>query len=247
VSSDEPLPWPADVDFAPLRERLVGAVDTASTRSERRMAAFPKRHPDYHEHLKLLRHEFVGKSELLFVHAALVVALRRGRALHVAVPLFRRLWAEQGAFLRRELSLRWLVSATDSFADHGADHAERTVALLGTVLVNSVKLHETERALLGQRGTAAGYPEKPPSPKLFDGLTRFSIAKGDLVENMVARIRAVAEAAPLVAPLIEEMIARLLANDTVYRRFAEERMRLASAEPGPWRPRPLLGWPRRGG
>lgn len=247
MSGGDALPWSAEADLVLLRERVVREVDNAFTRGERRSAVFPGRLADYEAHLNELRGEFLGRSELLFVHAGLVVALRRGRALEVAQPLFRRLWGEQGAFLRRELSLRWLVSAADSFADHGADAAERAVALLGVVLVNSVKLQETERARLGQRGVPAAYAQKPPSRELFDGLTPFGLARGDMVENMVARIRAAAAAAPLLAPLLEEMIARLAANDTVYRRFAEARAQLAAAPGATRRARPLLGRPKRGG
>ena len=246
MNGGDALPWGADADLVLLRESVVREVDNAWTRGERRNPVFPGRLPDYAAHLNELRGEFLGRSELLFAHAGLVVALRRGRALDVALPLFRRLWAEQGELLRRDLSLRWLVSAADSFADHGADATERAVALLGVVLVNSVKLQETERALLGQRGGAVAYPVRPPSPALFDGLTIFGLAKGDMVENMVARIRAVAATAPLVAPLVEEMIARLAANDTVYRRFAEARAALAAAPGATRRPRPLLGRPQRG-
>lgn len=110
--------------------------------------------------------------------------------------------------------------------------------------MNSVKLQETERALLGQRGAVQAYSPRPRSRELFDGLTPFGLAKGDMVENMVARIRRVAAALALVAPLVGEMIARVTANDTVYRRFEAARQALPAAAE---QPRPLLGEPGQRG
>lgn len=102
MSGDDRLPWGADADLGALRARPVAGVDNAFTRSERRNAALPGRRSDYGGHLNQLRGEFLGRSEVLFVHAGLVVALRRG----IALPLFRRPWAGQGDFLRGGLSLR---------------------------------------------------------------------------------------------------------------------------------------------
>ena len=108
---------------------------------------FGGRRPDFFEHVNELRSEFAGRSELLVLHAAFVVALRRRIAAGHFLPLYLRLWREESGFLRRELSLRWLVSACDTLADHGVTPTQRAVALNGTVLANLAKLAETERRL----------------------------------------------------------------------------------------------------
>ncbi len=239
------LPWGPETDLAALRDATVTAVDNAYTRGERKAAVFHGRHADLAQHLNELRGEFLGQAELLFAHAAVIVALRRGHDLPRHVPLFHRLWEEQGAVLRAGCSLRWLVSACDSFADHAADPARRALALVGVVLVNSVKLQETERELLGLRGQATPLPARPATRALFDGLTAFGIAKGDMVENMAARIRAAAAGDAVLGPLLEELLARLAANDTVFRRF--DAARAALPVPPGRRLRPLLGRPPRSG
>ena len=136
---------PFDQDFAVLREALVSEVVNAFTRGERRGKVFGARRPDFFEHMNELRSEFLDRSELLFIHAGCVVALRttpRGRPFPatLSAPM-----AEGAGFLLHELSLRWLVSACDTLIDHGETPLQRAVALSGSLLANTMKLAETER------------------------------------------------------------------------------------------------------
>lgn len=219
-------------DFAVLKAEILPSlpVDPAAAR-------LPRGARDYETQLRTLVPEFAGRSALLFAHTALIVAIRRRLDLAVDVPLFERMWEEEGDFLREQLSLRWLVSACDTFADHAADPTRRALAMIGTVIVNSVKLQETERLMLGLAGQAL--PEKPPGGTLFDGLTVFSWPRGDMVANMITRIRHVSAGDSVLGPLLTEMVARLLHHDTVYRRMA----RLREGMPPDQRPRHHLFGP----
>ncbi len=201
----------ADMDFAPLREVMVGEPDNGFTRGERRKPVFGGRRPDFFDHANELRSEFTGRSELLALHAGIVVALRRRIASDHFLPLYLRLWEQEGAFLRAELSLRWLVSACDTLADHGVTPAQRAVALNGTVLANLAKLAETERRGTRPAGGRAGGSE------LFDGMTVFKPG-GDMVKNLFRRIEAVAELDDVAGPILKEIAARLRRLDTVVRR-----------------------------
>jgi hypothetical protein len=216
-------------DPGPWRERVIAEVDNGFTRGERARPAFFGRRPDFAEHMNELRSEFIGRSELLFVHAALVVALRRRLAPARHLAAFTALWTHHGDLLARELSLRWLVSACDSFADHAADPARQALALLGSVLVNAVKLHESERHILGLRD--ADLPVvRHPGGILFDGLTCYSVMNGDMIRNMESRIRRLAAGDAVVGPILLAMLDRLAQGPTVFHRMAKRR-EAASADP----------------
>jgi hypothetical protein len=207
------------IDFAALRDVPVGPVENSFTRGERLKPVFGGRRPDFFEHMNELRSEFVGRSELLALHAGFVVALRRRIAPDHFLPLYLRLWREEGAFLRQALSLRWLVSACDTLADHGATPAQRAVALNGTVLANLTKLAETERRLAppAERPPAG---RKGPGMELFDGMTLFRPGR-DMIDNLFHRIDQVASLDDIAGPILVEVAARIRRHDTVVRRLGE--------------------------
>jgi hypothetical protein len=238
VTASDPCSFlPADARFAELRDRVVDGVDNSFTRGERRYAEFFGRKSDFFEHMSEIRSEFIGRSELLYVHSGLVVALRRRLATEHFLPLFFRMWREEGAFLRANLSLRWLISTADTLIDHGESPAQRAVALSSVLLVNTIKLHETERHIYGLR-------DKPmeiamgPGGFLFDGLTCFSISDGDMVSNMVARSRRLTDEDDIAGPLLAEVLRRIAEFPTVFRRFAELK---AAAAADPQRYRKIAG------
>lgn len=209
----------ADIDFAALRDVLVVEVDNAFTRGERQRPVFGGRRPNFFDHVNELRSEFAGRSELLVLHAGFVVALRRRIAPGHFLPLYLRLWREEGAFLCGELSLRWLVSACDTLADHGASPAQRAVALNGTVLANLAKLAETERRL----APPADVPppgRKQPGMELFDGMTLFRPGR-DMIDNLFQRVERVAQLDDVAGPILMEVAARIRRHDTVVRRLGE--------------------------
>ncbi len=218
---------PADANFAQLRETIVEQVQNSFTRGERRFAEFFGRKADLSEHMNEIRSEFIGRSELLYVHSMLVVTLRRRHRTDHFLPLFFRMWREEGDFLRGNLSLRWLVSSGDTLIDYGETAAQRALALACVLFVNTIKLHESERHIHGLRDTqldvrmsAGGF--------LFDGLTCFSISDGDMISNMESRSRRLVHEDDIAGPLLEEVMRRVATGPTVFRRFAE--LKKAAAE-----------------
>ena len=216
----------AGMVFSALREVMVDAVDNAFTRGERPRPIFGGRRPDLFDHVNELRSEFVGRSELLVLHAGFVVALRRRLATDHFQPLYQRLWREEGAFLLRELSLRWLVSACDTLADQGSTPTQRAVALNGTVLANLAKLAETERRFAPL--AEAGAPRRKGAV-LFDGMTVFKPG-GDMIGNLFLRIARIAELDDVAGPILLEVAARIRQLDTVVRRLDRP---MAADEPEP--------------
>lgn len=101
---------------------------------------FMSRSREFESHISELEYEFGGKPRFLHVHSALIVAIRRQINLEWTLGEFRRLWAAKASELVQMLSLRWLVSATDTFADYPSDECERSVALMVTLFVNTIKL-----------------------------------------------------------------------------------------------------------
>lgn len=210
---------PIDQDFAALRGTTVREVVNAFTRGERRGKVFGARRPDFFEHMNEVRSEFLDRSELLFIHAGCVVALRRRLAVDHFLPLYLRLWREEKDFLLRELSLRWLVSACDTLVDRGETPVQRAVALSGSLLANSMKLAETERLRARPAGDDAAVPPRAPTGDLFDGMTTFRPG-GDMVDNLFRRLAQVATLDDVAGPILQEVGRRVRQADTVVRRLA---------------------------
>lgn len=127
---------PIGTDLSRLKETIIDLGDAEQTRGSSK---------SLDQHLENLRREFSGQSELLWYHAKLIVLIRREFQTSQQYAEFRSLWEQEGDFLRENLNIRWLVSATDTFAEHDADPAVRAVAMMASVLVNTVKMQESER------------------------------------------------------------------------------------------------------
>lgn len=204
------------IDPEVWRHRLIGG---------RRPAVPFGRRADLVDQLEMLAEGFVGESALVWLHAALNVALRRGLQPERNARRFLALWEGHADLLLEQLDARWLISACDSFADLHPDPQQAALAASASVLVNTVKLYETER-----RGSPGAAPP-PPFPvavafgELFDGLTTFLPERGDMVLNLVTRLEAATARAlaapgpfPVVPALLRELVNRLLGHDTVFER-----------------------------
>ncbi|MFM7265427.1 MAG: hypothetical protein ACKOZW_07520 [Cyanobium sp.] len=203
-----------DLEF--WRHRLVAG---------RRPAVPFGRRTDLADQLEMLAEGFVGECALLWLHAALNVALRRDLQPERNARRFLALWQEHADMLLEQLDVRWLVSACDSFADVHPEPEQAALAASASFLVNTVKLYETERQ------GPPGAPSPPPFPaavsfrELFDGLTTFLPERGDMVANLVARLEAATARAlrrpepfPVVPALLRELVNRLLSHETVLAR-----------------------------
>lgn len=188
--------------------------------------------PDLAEHLMRLRGEFVGQPELLYRHVQLIVLIRREVDVRANYERFEQLWLAEAQYLSTRLDLRWLVAACDTFIDHAQDPVLRAVALSAVVLVNTVKLQETERFLLGSAATSV--PEQVEALQalrthrvnLFDGLSAFIPGTDDTLRNMRWRLDDVCALHPL-GVVVLEIFERLQceSHDNVYLRFKQRHTR----------------------
>jgi hypothetical protein len=202
-----------DADFAALRERIVEAGEPTQTRGS---------YDDLDRHFDALKREFSGQSALLLEHARLNVLLRRKVDPPATYQQLSDLWTQEQHFLLEHLNIRWMVSACDSVADWDPDPAARARALSVSLLVNTVKMAESERYFLNS-------PDGPLDPErtehvqhelvpLFEGLSAFTIGTDDTLRNMRWRMEAQTDD-HFTGAILTEVFQRLQENDTVYARF----------------------------
>lgn len=184
------------------------------------------------QHLKNLRHEFAGQSELLHYHASLIVMIRREYQIKQSYEKFEQLWQTEQAFLLKHLNTRWLISAADTFADHASEPEARTLALGVALLANTVKLQETERYLQGTENSHDNEERHTQLTtgrvNLFDGTSAFAVGTDDTLRNMRWRIDEIAQLHPAGSLLIE-IFQRLQSENTVYQRFKARHTRPKTA------------------
>jgi hypothetical protein len=186
--------------------------------------------PDLQAHLQRLRREFVGRPELLYHHAALIVLIRREFEVARNFSRLKQLWLAEQTFLSEQLNLRWLVAACDTLIDHDPDVALRAALMNAVLLVNTVKLQETERFLQAP-STYVDDPQAFAALQshhigLCDGLSAFVAGTDDTLRNMRWRLEHICAVHPLagIAMVVFERL-QLPANDNVYSRFRQRHTR----------------------
>lgn len=194
---DDPLSVlpPVDTDLDALKTSLITSAPDTTDMPEGRLIAQRKR--------ALFWAEFLGKPELLALHALCIAILRRRSAPKEARQLFLRMWAEHGAYLAEELPVRWLISAATTFADHGETIDQRLGGQGLMMLFDLIKLHDSERRQSGRKNSD-GFPRKrggPTPDALGFDLAPYSLATGDLDKNLLARLWRYSENDPVLQPL----------------------------------------------
>ncbi|WP_236021305.1 hypothetical protein [Sedimentimonas flavescens] len=204
---------PSGTDLSCLKETIIDFGDAEQTRGSTK---------SLDQHLENLRREFSGQSELLWYHAKLIVLIRREFQTSQQYAEFRSLWEQEGDFLRENLNIRWLVSATDTFAEHDADPAVRAVAMMASVLVNTVKMQESERFIthaadlsVDPARVATLQEELVP---LFEGMSCFTAGTDDTLRNMMWRLHPFMSVEPS-GPILDEIWRRFQVEDTVFNRM----------------------------
>lgn len=137
-------------------------------------------------------------TALEFLHAQLVMALRRSETPATALTLFFRIWDEEGEHLARDLPTRWRVSAAQCFADHGRSEAERTLGAEIALMFGLVKMYESERRYSGLAAWELFPRRRPQTGPLMMGLAGYDLNRGDLPRNLLARLwRRAQDAGPM--------------------------------------------------
>ena len=175
------------------------------------------------EHFVALRDEFVGQSELCYTHAKIIVLIRRDFDSENHFALLEKLWKEEKDYLLKNLNMRWLLSATDTFADFSDNDAIKGLSLACSCLLNTVKIQESERFLTNfnnyvddkEKITRLDNEERIP---LFDGTSVFKIGTDDTLRNMRWRIDKVTKI-NIAGEILLEIFLRLQEHDTVFKRL----------------------------
>ena len=172
------------------------------------------------DQLLVLRRGCRGRSYLSLYHAATIVLIRRELLWPEARQLFFEIWDRNQEDLLTELNGRWLVSAADTFADHGRDTTERALGFAATLFANALKAYESERLLYGglRNDTVKMTPEVR-GKILFDGITVFNVDNDDTIANMFKRKNALQVGDSPARGILDELVERSKTFNTIYKRF----------------------------
>ena len=181
------------------------------------------------EHFDALKDEFVGQSELCYTHAKIIVLIRRDFEAKNHFALFEQLWNEEKDYLLKNLNIRWLISATDTFADHSDNDSIKSLSIACSCLFNTVKIQESERYIAKsniyeddhEKITRLNNEERIP---LFDGTSVFKVGTDDTLRNMRWRIDKVSKI-NIVGEVLLEIFLRLQKHETIFKRFKDRHTR----------------------
>ena len=181
------------------------------------------------EHFSALKKEFIGQSELCYTHAKIIVLIRRDFEIDNHFKLFEQLWLEEKDHLLKNLNTRWLISATDTFADYSNDDAIKSLSIACVCLLNTVKLQESERFLTNADQCKDDKEKQSRLDNeerfaLFDGTSVFKFGTDDTLRNMRWRIDKVAKL-NVAGEILLEIFKRLQKFDTVYKRTKDRHVR----------------------
>ena len=181
------------------------------------------------EHFIALKSEFKGQSELCYAHAKIIVLIRRDFEAKKYFAIFERLWQEEKDFLLKNLNTRWLISATDTFADYSNDNVIQALSLACSCLLNTVKIQESERFITNAQDCADDQEkitklDNEERFALFDGASVFKFGTDDTLRNMRWRIDKMAKI-NIAGEILLEIFKRLQKFDTVYKRSKQRHTR----------------------
>lgn len=207
------------VDFEKLKNTIIQGQTVGYTHGSSK---------DLATHFADLKQEFTNQSELLYYHAKLIVLIRREYKTSEYFSQFDYLWQTEYEFLLNTLNTRWLVSAADTFADHATDSLTKALGLTTSLLINTIKLTETERYLQNSDQYSDNSIKlnelKNRRIDLFDGTSAFSVGTDDTLRNMRWRLDQV-DNTNIAGKILKEVFNRIQNNETVYKRMRERHIR----------------------
>lgn len=180
---------------------------------------------DLNEHMAHLKTAFHGQPELLYYHAKLIVLIRREADIATNFAAFEALWELESDFLLEHLNMRWLISACDTFIDHSKDMVLKSILLNVIMMINTIKLYETEYFLLGLENVSPTdyLPEQLDNTRhcfnLFDELPSFRVGVDDSLRNMRWRMEETSQKHPLAHQILINVFDRVNEKGSVYTRF----------------------------
>ena len=216
------------VDLRELKQAVVDAGQPMMTHGSKK---------ELQAHLADLRQEFSGQSEINYYHAQLIVLIRRGVDVRKHFSDFEQLWVQECDFLLKSLSARWIISAADTFIDHSEDALLKALLMNTVILINTIKLQESERFLRKTEDVCIDPARKQSLQTqrldLFDGVSGFVVGTDDTLLNMRWRLDKLCAEHPLGAMVIE-IFERVQREGNVYARFRELYMQEKKAKRSWW-------------
>jgi len=178
---------------------------------------------DLESHLNNLKYQSIGESELCFYHNTLVILIRRKYKIDKTFTEFERLWEAESDYLLEHLSLRWIVSACDTFIDHSNDTHRAAILMNVVTLINTLRTYETKNFLqlpanaesmpLLSEKTDMLYSGDLP---LYDGLTYFRIGTDDSLRNMRKRYNKFQKVDKLATSILLSVFEKLQHIDSAF-------------------------------
>ena len=178
---------------------------------------------DLETHLNNLKYQSLGQSELCFYHNTLIILMRRKYKIDKTFAEFERLWETESDYLLEHLSLRWIVSACDTFIDYSNNPLRAAILLNVITLMNTLRVHETENFL---QLNIDAEPMPPLDEKtdmlyagdipLYDGLTYFRIGTDDSLRNMRKRYRKFSKLDELATTILLAVFEKLQNNQSAF-------------------------------
>lgn len=179
-------------------------------------------------HFIALKDEFIESSELCYTHARLIVLIRRDFEAKEHFKIFQKLWQQEKKYLLKNLNTRWLIAASDTFADYSNDEKTQSLALACALLFNTIKIQETERLINSaseeDNQEIIDTLQAEVRVNLFDGTSAFAIGTDDTLRNMRWRIDKITKN-NIAGDILLEIFTRLQNYDTVYKRFKDKHIR----------------------
>ncbi len=184
---------------------------------------------DINTHFIALKDEFSGQSELCYTHAKIIVLIRREFEIDNHFKLFEQLWQEEKEHLLENLNTRWLIAATDTFADYSHDDAIKSLSVACICLLNTVKIQESERFITNAQNCKdddekINRLDNEERFALFDGTSVFKFGTDDTLRNMRWRIDKAAKL-NIAGEILLEIFKRLQRYDTIYKRTKDRHVR----------------------
>ena len=207
-------------DFAKQKQKIIDGDEVQYTHGSSK---------NLDEHFRALREEFVGQTELCYTHAKIIVLIRRDFEAKKHFSIFETLWLEEKDYLLQNLNTRWLISATDTFADYSNDDSIKSLSVACSCLLNAVKIQESERFITNAKNSIDDMEkiarlDNEERISLFDGTSVFKVGTDDTLRNMRWRIDMAAKI-NIAGEILLEVFLRLQEYDTVFKRLKDRHTR----------------------
>ncbi len=165
----------------------------------------------------LLQKRFAGRSELLMLHALCISYLRRTTQLEEkASRIFHMMWEFEKDFLIENLTGRWIISALQTFHNHGQTEGDRMAGAAGFLYGNLIKIYETERNTMREK------PLEKLSPSTFRNKTvpeLFGFVPGDdVLININAFVYGIAKQGGLASAPLMRLLEIIYQSKSIFSR-----------------------------